>query len=78
MPLPLNLCDDHHPAIAFLGDCPFCAIAKYVEDEALNITNEEGDMTDLVVMDGLPPGVARNALRHDLEQALKESYAAPR
>jgi len=24
MPLPLNLCDDHHQAIAFLGDCPLC------------------------------------------------------
>ena len=24
MPLPLNLCDDHHQAIAFLGDCPIC------------------------------------------------------
>lgn len=78
MPLPLNLCDWHHPAIAFLGECPICAIAKYVEDEALNVTDEEGDMTDLDVMDGLPTGVARNSLRHNLEQALKESYAAPR
>lgn len=29
MPLPLQLCDVGHQAVAFLGDCPLCKYGEY-------------------------------------------------
>ena len=82
MPLPLNLCDDHHPAIAFLGDCPICSIGKHVELEEWQLDRREGEgdepLTLEALLEGWPRGVARTVLKSDLALAIEECQVVPR